>query len=154
MSDLPDVKIADKTRKVSYNMTVKKSEVIPMEFCENLRRLRTAKRMTQKELAERLGVRRQTIVDWEKPCSIRPDFLNLVGLVTVLDCSWDELMEGEVQRVRQSNPEWDRCKGLVAGLRILSNAIKTVNADIDKKQMEGSSNERNDEYAYNEPECT
>ena len=72
-----------------------------MGFSENLKTIRTAKGMTQEQLAKKLGVQRQSITEWEKHDGKRPDFLNLVCLVTALDVSWNRLMDGEVQKVKE-----------------------------------------------------
>ena len=40
-----------------------------MSFGENLRQVRTERRMTQEELAEKLGVSRQAVSKWESEVS-------------------------------------------------------------------------------------
>lgn len=92
-----------------------------MGFNENLRKIRKARGMTQKQLAEKLGVRRQTVVDWEKPKDnlkdTGPDFVNLKALVTILEVPWNKLMDGEVEQVKSDFPQWKNMKGLVVALR-------------------------------------
>ena len=114
-----------------------------MKFSENLKAIRSSRRMTQKQLAKRLGVRRQSIVDWENPDGKRPDFLNLIGLVTVLEVSWAELMDGEVQAVKEQNPNWQWCEGLVAGLRVFGNAVSAMNTEVFNQQRKEETNEHN-----------
>ena len=97
-----------------------------MGFAENLRVLRKAKQMTQEEVARRVGVRRQTIIDWENPEGKRPGFFHLIALVTVLETSWYKLMDGEVQQVKEDYPNWRRMHGLVNALRIYAKATDAV----------------------------
>lgn len=99
-----------------------------MGFSENLRSIRLAKGMTQYQLAKKIGVRRQTVVDWENPNGKRPDFLSLICLVTALGCSWNKLMDGEVQTVKDNNPEWKRFDGIIKVFRSLANATDALYA--------------------------
>lgn len=97
-----------------------------MGFSENLKAIRTAKGMTQDQLAQKLGVQRQSIVEWEKPNGKRPDFFNLVCLVTTLEVSWNKLMDGEVQTVKEAIPEWKHMEGIVKALQIFVQATEKV----------------------------
>lgn len=97
-----------------------------MGFSENLRAIRKTKGMTQEQLAIKLGVQRQSIVEWENPTGKRPDFFNLVCLVTALDVSWNKLMDGEVQAVRKSVPEWKNMEGIVKALQIVARAADQI----------------------------
>ena len=74
-----------------------------MGFSENLRELRQAKKMTQEELAKKLGVTRQAVISWEDPKGKRPSFEFLVGLVFTLKVTWNRLMAGEIERIKKSD---------------------------------------------------
>ncbi len=95
-------------------------------FSENLKAIRSAKGMTQEQLAQKLGVQRQSIVEWEKPDGKRPDFLNLVCLVTALEVSWNKLMDGEVQTVKQTVPEWKHMEGIVKALQTFAQVADKI----------------------------
>ncbi len=91
-----------------------------MGFSENLKAIRTAKGLTQEQLAKKLGVQRQSIVEWENPNGKRPDFLNLVCLVTALEVSWNRMMDGEVQTVKDNVPEWKHMEGIAKALQLFA----------------------------------
>ena len=97
-----------------------------MGFNENLKAIRTTKGMTQEQLAQKLGVQRQSIVEWEKPDGKRPDFLNLVCLVTALGVSWNKMMDGEVQTVKETVPEWKNMEGIAKALLAFAQAADKV----------------------------
>ena len=71
-----------------------------MDFSERLMELRKRKRMTQGDLADRLGVSRQSVSKWETGESF-PDLPKLVQMADELEVSLDvlcarvDLMEGE-----------------------------------------------------------
>lgn len=118
-----------------------------MGFNENLREIRKARGMTQKQLAEKLGVRRQTVVDWESPKNnskeTGPDFINLKALVTILEVSWNKLMDGEVEQVKSDFPQWKNMKGLVVALRTFAKASGALyeQAFTNQSRKEESKNE-------------
>ena len=60
----------------------------------NLKQLRMSKKFTQKQLAERLGVKRTTICMWETGNS-SPSLEILKKIAQVLNCSIDELVKEE-----------------------------------------------------------
>ncbi len=60
----------------------------------NLKQLRMSKKLTQKQLAERLGVKRTTICMWETGNS-SPSLEILKKIAQVLNCSIDELVKEE-----------------------------------------------------------
>ena len=101
-----------------------------MGFSENLRNIRKHKGITQKQLADKLGVQRQTIVEWENDDGKRPDFLNLVCLVTALGVSWNRLMDGEVQAVKSNIPEWKQLDGLVKALQTFAKHTDIIAKEV------------------------
>lgn len=58
----------------------------------NLKNLRMSKKLTQKQLAERLGVERTTVSMWETGNS-SPSLEILKKIAQVLECSIDELVK-------------------------------------------------------------
>ena len=59
---------------------------------ETIRRLRKANRLSQRELAERLGVSFQAVSKWERGINL-PDLLLIPHLCHVLGVSADELLD-------------------------------------------------------------
>ena len=67
-----------------------------MSFGQNLQCLRKMRnRMTQEELAERIGVSRQTISKWELD-QVYPEMDKVMELCDLFSCSMDELMRGDL----------------------------------------------------------
>ena len=64
-----------------------------MEISKFLRDARLQKGMNQEDLAEQLGVTRQTISSWEtgKSC---PDLVSIIKISDIFDISLDELLKG------------------------------------------------------------
>ena len=56
-----------------------------------LRKIRENKRMTQAELAVQVGVKPNTISQWESG-SRKPDIDTVLHLATILNCTVDELL--------------------------------------------------------------
>lgn len=65
-----------------------------MSLGENIVRLRTEKRLTQEDLADLLGVSRQSVSKWESDASI-PELDKLICLSEVFSITMDELVKGE-----------------------------------------------------------
>lgn len=63
-------------------------------FGDNIKRLRKNKGLKQQEIAELLGVKRNTYSDWENG-KTEPSFENLVKLADLLDVSLDWLFGRE-----------------------------------------------------------
>ncbi len=79
-----------------------------MGFSENLKAIRRSKNMSQAELADKIGVYRQTIIEWENPNGKRPEFDSLVWLVDALGVSWNRLMNGEEPKGKEVDPRWKK----------------------------------------------
>lgn len=58
---------------------------------QNILRLRSITGMTQEELAEKLGVARQTVAKWEAGESV-PDLSNAQAIAAVFDVTLDDLV--------------------------------------------------------------
>ncbi|MEO1772459.1 helix-turn-helix domain-containing protein [Candidatus Enterococcus ferrettii] len=71
-----------------------------MEVGEKLRERRNILHMTQDEVAEALGVTRQTISNWENGRSY-PDIERIIRLSDIYQLSLDELLKGDNKMVHQ-----------------------------------------------------
>lgn len=74
-----------------------------VEIGKRLRNLRESKRMTQKEIAEKLNVTPQTISKWERDKS-QPDLQTLLELSAFFDVSIDELLGNK--RAKEPKPNF------------------------------------------------
>ena len=70
---------------------IQKKEVLKMKFDENLREHRKAMGLSQEELAEKLGVTRQTVSKWENGTAM-PDLKKLTDIANLFNSSMDELL--------------------------------------------------------------
>lgn len=86
--------------------------------------------MSQDDLAEVLSVTRQTISQWEQINGDRPSFDNLVLLVTVLQVSWNDLMDGEIENQKIHNPDFERFSGIVRALEIFAERADELTSHI------------------------
>ncbi len=71
-----------------------------LNFSHNLANLRRKKKLTQKELADFIGVTKASVSKWENKQSL-PDILLLPQLASFLDVSIDELLGYEAQLSRE-----------------------------------------------------
>ncbi|WP_165056446.1 MULTISPECIES: helix-turn-helix domain-containing protein [unclassified Adlercreutzia] len=65
---------------------------------QNILSLRTRSGMTQEELAQKIGVARQTVAKWEAGDAI-PDLANAIRLAQLLDVSIDALVHHDEEQV-------------------------------------------------------
>lgn len=65
-----------------------------MSLGETIYRLRTEKSLSQGDLAEKLGISRQSISKWENNIAI-PDLAKIIKLSEIFEVSLDELVKGE-----------------------------------------------------------
>lgn len=68
-----------------------------MNFSENLYRLRQQKGLSQEQLAETLGVSRQSVSKWESGAGY-PEMDKILALCEIFSCTMDELIRGEVKK--------------------------------------------------------
>ncbi len=67
-----------------------------MGFGQNLQFLRKMRnKMTQEELAEKLGVSRQTVSKWELD-AVYPEMDKVIELCKLFSCTMDELVRGDM----------------------------------------------------------
>ena len=71
-------------------------------FCENLKKIRKSKGLSQEQLACELNVVRQTISKWEKGYSM-PDAELLVRLADVLEVSVSDLLGSKIEITEDKN---------------------------------------------------
>lgn len=69
-----------------------------MSLGENLQFLRKKENITQEQLAEQLGVSRQSISKWESD-SAYPEMEKLLQLCKLFHCSMDDLMQKEISQI-------------------------------------------------------
>lgn len=60
-------------------------------FSDRLKELRKKNRLTQKELAEQIGIKQNSYSDWETGKN-EPNLENIVKLSKILDTTTDELL--------------------------------------------------------------
>ena len=74
-----------------------------MIFSERLKRLRKEKKLTQKELAEQIGISQKSYSHWETGKN-EPSLENLIKLVDLLEVSIDWLFGREQMKVKKRSP--------------------------------------------------
>ena len=72
-----------------------------MEFHQNLKFLREKSGMTQEELAEQLGITRQSVSKWELGIN-EPDLPTIRALCKILGCSYNALLGEEEIGVQEN----------------------------------------------------
>ena len=66
-----------------------------MKFCDNLKALRKAERISQERLAEKVGVSRQSVSKWETG-EAYPEMNNIMALCTVFHCEITDLVNSSI----------------------------------------------------------
>lgn len=90
---------------------------------DNIKTLRTAKGLSQEELAVRLSVVRQTISKWEKGLSV-PDSEMLVKIAELFEVSTGDLL-GEIIEPSESKSE----------LQLIANKLEQLNALLAERSI-------------------
>lgn len=92
-----------------------------MEVGERLKERRNELTMTQDFVAEKLGITRQTISNWENGRSY-PDIDRIIRLSELYDLSLDELLKGDQEMVHhlKENTTINRFLRLFAGLLLIN----------------------------------
>ncbi len=62
-----------------------------MVFGKNFKKLRQEAKLSQKEVANQLGIYQSNVSDWENDVS-RPEYEKLIQLTKIYDCSVAELL--------------------------------------------------------------
>lgn len=90
-----------------------------MTLGQKLKKLRTEKGLTQKELSDQLHITFQTVSKWESDIN-EPDIASLKHLVEILECSLDDLLNVEVKSKVEDDSD--------AGFIVSSNATNASNS--------------------------
>ena len=67
-----------------------------MSFRKNLEYLRKGKKLSQEDLADKLGISRQSVSKWESGAAY-PETDKMLALCKLFDCTLDELMNQDMQ---------------------------------------------------------
>ena len=89
-----------------------------VSISEKLRQARLATNLTQEDLAEKLGVSRQTISNWENGRSY-PDIVSIITLSDVYNMTLDSLLKGDKDMIKHLKVSTDTVKSnkrLIIGL--------------------------------------
>lgn len=62
------------------------------KFCDNLKTLRNIKQLTQKQVADKLGIAVSSYANWEQGRT-EPDIANIYKLLTAFEIDADELFD-------------------------------------------------------------
>ncbi len=114
-----------------------KREEIKMRFGENLKKLRTRKKLSQEELAEKIGVSRQSVSKWETG-EAYPEMNNILTLCKIFHCHINDLvndtildshaLDEEIKEnvVKLKEEQQKKMKGLSKAIYILAKICKIV----------------------------
>lgn len=97
---------------------------------ENIQRLRKIKKITQEELAAKLGVTPQEVCEWEEE-KATPDIVFLLRMAEIFRCYIDELFSGEVAAEKYCTAlPWDDDDTL-RGVVFLGKKLLQVSDDLE-----------------------
>ena len=103
-----------------------------MGFADELQRARKDKNISQEELAELLGVSRQSVSKWER-CEGYPEVETLIAIARKLHLSLDDLMHDELSQIS----DFEAISTL--DVEIYGPKLKTVSIDTVVKACMGTS---------------
>ena len=72
-----------------------------MKFSDNLKKLRKDMNLSQEDLADKLGVSRQSISKWESGV-VYPEMDKMVQLCKIFNLSMDDLLNNDVAEVKNT----------------------------------------------------
>ncbi len=81
-----------------------------MDLSEKIRLLRMKKGLSQEELAEQIGVSRQSVSKWESG-QTSPEISKLMKMANVFEISTDELLDPEIKEFRSGSNDSDHNQG-------------------------------------------
>lgn len=130
-----------------------------MNLGENLFKARKSNSLSQEEVAEKLGVSRQTISKWESDETL-PDIRQSKKLATLYHLSLDELIDfdvelKEIERIIENTTEEKQekinwTKAWSKKYPILANYQDVVNTEDYEVQIEKLLNQLSTEYKFND----
>lgn len=80
-----------------------------LNISEKLKQARLAANLTQEELAEKVGVSRQTVSNWENGRSY-PDIVSIIVLSDIYDMTLDSLLKGDNEMIKHLKKSTDVIK--------------------------------------------
>ena len=86
-----------------------------MKFGENLQKLRKEKGISQEQLAEQLGVTRQSVSKWESGASY-PEMDKIVALCNMFHCDMDALINKDITEEREKKDASSVVKEIFSGI--------------------------------------
>lgn len=110
-----------------------------MKFGDNLKLIRKSRKISQEELAEKLGVSRQSVSKWETGENY-PSMQNIMCLCTIFKCKINELVhedfidinflddEIKMSIVKFKKDEQRKMKGITKLIYMISNIFKYISA--------------------------
>ncbi len=107
-----------------------------------IQELRTAARLTQRELAEKIGVKNYTVANWEQNRT-EPSIKDLTDLANYFECSVDYLLGrendfGQIVIFKNGEKEYAELFGLYEGLpterkKLIHTLLRDLKALTDKE---------------------
>ena len=94
-----------------------------MKFGENLQKLRKEKGISQEQLAEQLGVTRQSVSKWESGNSY-PEMDKIVAMCNLFHCDMDVLINKDITEEREKKDASSVVKEVFSGI---TNYVKENN---------------------------
>jgi len=94
-----------------------------MKFCEQLKKIRTERQMTQEDVAKAIYVKRQTISKWELGIT-EPDLQTLERLAQLFDITLDELVKEK--KIANAKNSVGNILFLVSSCLVIINVITTL----------------------------
>lgn len=92
----------------------------------NLYYLRKVKKIKQKDLAEKMGIKPQTLSGWETAYR-RPDFIEVAKLAKIFDISTDDLLKKDLRKGEKYTKEETKEK--------ITSIVNNSDLEEDKKNM-------------------
>lgn len=115
-----------------------------MEIGSNLKKLRTSKGMTQKDLADSLNVSSQAVSRWENN-EVEPDISTLSKLSSIFEVPVDAIINGNFEKKEDAKQEAEQA-AVLAGT--IAAAAQTKSADDSQHICDACSNKKIKEYCY------
>lgn len=115
-----------------------------MEIGSNLKKLRTSKGMTQKDLADSLNVSSQAVSRWENN-EVEPDISTLSKLSSIFEVPVDAIINGNFEKKEDAKQEATEA-AVLAGT--IAAAAQAKSADESQHTCEACSNKKIKEYCY------
>lgn len=93
-----------------------------MDINKNIKKLRTEKKLTQEELAQKINVTRQAVSNWEN-AKTQPDLEMLISIADALEVDFEALLYGKKYIKADGNTENTK---KLSGIKIVLSVVGTV----------------------------